>query len=376
MSPSAKKRQRGSSLIMLALLITALFAMAALAVDIGVLYTARTSAQHAADAAAIAGAYTFTNAAATQPDAAINAAIAVAAETAILGQPVTITAADIVVDQANRRVTVNVPRMQDNGGAIATYFAQVIGINTVDVLVQATAEAADSATASRCLKPFFIPNTVLSEKDWQVACDDGEVFFDDAGNLTSYAISHIGQLSNVRPTNPENALEPGQFYSLDFGSGASTYECTIANCLNYCPNVDEPIVRCNAEYPVKTGNMVGPTRQGVDGFLAEPPDLWFSVGQYQDGATGTIKDSSVQLAVAPIWDNCKQQISPGYAGQKVKVVGFSEIFIQGMDGPNVQAYLVNATSCAGAGNAGEGSEVGDNTGPQGVPVRLVQNPAP
>jgi hypothetical protein len=92
-----------------------------------------------------------------------------------------------------------------------------------------------------------------------------------------------------------------------------------------------------------------------------------------------MKDSSVQLAVAPIWDNCKQQISPGYNGQKVKIVGFSEIFIQGMGGQGnqfVQAYLVNATSCAGAGDAGQGSEVGANTGPQGVPVRLVQNPAP
>jgi hypothetical protein len=364
---------------MLAILIMALFAVAALAVDIGVLYTARTSAQHAADAAAIAAAYTFTNAAATQPDAAINAAIAVAAETAILGQPVTITAADIMVDEPNRRVTVNVPRMADNGGAVATYFAQVIGINTVDVLVQATAEAAASGTASRCLKPFFIPNTVLSGKDWPQACADGEVFFDDSGTLTAYAQSRVGQLSNIRPTNPENALEPGQFYSLDFGAGASTYECTIANCLNYCPNVDEPIVRCNGEYPIKTGNMVGPTRQGVGDFLAEPPDVWVSVGQYQDGASGTVKDSSVQLAVAPIWDNCKQQISPGYNGQKVKIVGFSEIFIQGMGGQGnqfVQAYLVNATSCAGAGDAGEGSEVGDNTGPLGVPVRLVQNPAP
>jgi len=45
--------ERGMTIVMVALSILLLMAMAALAIDVGILYTARTSAQHAADAAAL-----------------------------------------------------------------------------------------------------------------------------------------------------------------------------------------------------------------------------------------------------------------------------------------------------------------------------------
>jgi uncharacterized membrane protein len=58
-----------------------------LAVDLGVLYTARTSAQHAADAAALAGAFTYvTNPTASNPTGtATAAAMSAAAQNEILG---------------------------------------------------------------------------------------------------------------------------------------------------------------------------------------------------------------------------------------------------------------------------------------------------
>src|SRR5215468_2184327 len=81
-------RERGLTIPMLALFIVVLIVMAALAVDLGLLYTARTSAQHAADAAALAGAFTFvTNPRANSSDAS-SAAVASATENSILGTPV------------------------------------------------------------------------------------------------------------------------------------------------------------------------------------------------------------------------------------------------------------------------------------------------
>ena len=55
------KNQEGFVLVVVAVLLFALIGFLGLAIDIGVLYSARTSAQGVADAAALAGAFTFIN---------------------------------------------------------------------------------------------------------------------------------------------------------------------------------------------------------------------------------------------------------------------------------------------------------------------------
>src|SRR5262245_3335499 len=171
--------ERGLTVPMVAISIFMLLAMAALAVDLGMLYTARTSAQTAADASALAGAFTFMNPAAAQPAAATTAAVNTAAANGILGDAVAINAGDGVVDTANRRVTVTVPRTGASG--VATYFARAIGRNSVDVLTKATAECSAVGTGSRCLKPIYIPNTVLSALQPLQACNGGQVLFSSSG---------------------------------------------------------------------------------------------------------------------------------------------------------------------------------------------------
>ena len=116
--------QKGMTVAMVALCIVVLFAMAALAVDLGVLFTARTSAQHAADSAALAGAYTFLSTTAPQPSTAQDAAVAAAGANSILGTRVAITAGNVNVDTATRMVTVTVPRTSAGGNAINTFFAR------------------------------------------------------------------------------------------------------------------------------------------------------------------------------------------------------------------------------------------------------------
>ena len=87
------RTQRGMTLLVVCLLLIGFLGIAALCIDLGVLYTARTSAQHAADSAALAGAFTFVNSPnAIQPAAAQEAAIAAAGTNRILGQTVSISA--------------------------------------------------------------------------------------------------------------------------------------------------------------------------------------------------------------------------------------------------------------------------------------------
>src|SRR5215472_2723130 len=121
------RSQRGMTLMVVCLLLIAFLGIAALCIDLGVLYTARTSAQHAADSAALAGAFTFVNSPnAIQPAAAQEAAIAAAGTNKILGQTVSIKAGDVSVDTTNRLVTVTVSR--SGTGGVPTFFGKVLGM--------------------------------------------------------------------------------------------------------------------------------------------------------------------------------------------------------------------------------------------------------
>ncbi len=410
LSNTSNRRERGMTVAMLAIFIVGLFGMAALAIDLGILYTARTSAQHAADAAALAGALTFINQFNPQPTAAQDAAVATAAANYVLGKQVTITAANVNVDIPARLVTVTVPLV--GAGGISTYFARVFslqgagGMARVDVVVQASAEAAQSASGSRCLKPLYIPNTVLAPPllTPQQACDipapltpvlfsrpDGCQTGVPAEETTSavsdyYNLppSKVGQQYTIKPGDPQNALEPSQFYALDFGAGANAFSCTLGQCVNECGITDIP--SCGKAYAVKTGNMKGPTEQGVSDLTGPDPDIWVDLGQYERApkGSGNIFDTSGQVVVAPVWDNCCEALNPGTNGQTARIVGFVDLFIDdvvhnGTNKGDVQAHLIGITPCAGLGGSGGGPGGGGTpppvvSGPLGKPVRLVQTP--
>ncbi len=388
---TVRTAQRGLTLPMTALMIVVLFAFAALAVDVGVGYTARTSAQHAADAAALAGAFTFVSQPfSTDPQTtAYNAAVAVAGQNEVMGQPVNGGFASLAapcpaggntnwvcVDTANRRVSVNVARTAATGSPIATYFARVIGRNALDVATVATAEAGKNASGATCVQPVFIPNTIVSTLgSLKAACDAQQVLFGKDGNVTAYAQSQYNKQMDFRPLNPHQAQAPSQYYTVDYGAGGSTVRCTIEHCLNDAEcKVDAAIVKnftlsCGDTINTQPGNDVGNVRTGFTELI--------SSGDTYDPNSGLIdggsKDTSRQMVLAPVWDDCidpwytKGNISPGV--QPLKVVGFAKAFVNPSPVPTpqgqVSATLVQAVSCAGA-------PANPGTGPFAIPVRLIQ----
>src|SRR3989454_12350746 len=105
MNTNTSKKQEGFVLVLVAVVLVALIGFLALAVDVGVLYSARTSAQEVADAASLAGAFTFINdTKSPQPQTASNNALQVALNNSILGQPVTAADVNVNADTADRRV--------------------------------------------------------------------------------------------------------------------------------------------------------------------------------------------------------------------------------------------------------------------------------
>ena len=166
-------------------------AMAALAIDVVTLYTARSEAQLAADGAALAGARVLANSGMTSdPNAAsdnlmtnaVSMATAVATQVAasnqVGGRNLNIGASPCVAGQeicvnintgltnflANPQVTVTVQRTD-----LPTFFARIWGSTALAVKATATAEAYNPSTlggtgkseppvAPTCMKPWLLPN--------------------------------------------------------------------------------------------------------------------------------------------------------------------------------------------------------------------------
>jgi Tfp pilus assembly protein PilX len=361
MNMNTSKKQKGFVLVVVALLLVALIGFLAFAVDIGVLYSARTSAQEVADAAALAGAFTFINdTQSPQPQTASSNALQVALNNSVLGQPVAAADVNVNVDVANRRVAVDVQSTQN------TYFARALGVQTANVGVEAVAEASKYATGSPCTKPWFIPNTAFSTRDACPACGANDVLI-SGGEVTAFAHSKFGHKFSVRSQAPSNRLAPGQFYAIDLTKGGgSDYRDNIANCA-------DAYVRCLDSYSVLTGNKAGPTQQGVNDLVGNPPtDTWGSVGQYQ--TPNGLSDTSKAVVIAPIWDTCG---ASGFcpagnfpSGTKVtlQIIGFAAFFLDGIQGSDVVAHLTNVSSCSPS--AGDPGGTGGTV--LSIPLRLVR----
>jgi hypothetical protein len=359
---STRSGDLGYVAVTVAAVLVILLGFVAIAGDLGAAYSARTAAQKAADAAALAGAFTFVvDTTQPQPQTATNHALRTAKANNILGVALTDAEVTVNVDTVNRRVKVDVNHN------MPTFFARVLGQTQAGIHAQAFAEASASATSSFCLKPWFVPNTVFSASAPCTACTAGQVLI-SGGQPTAFAKSMYGTEFVLKPQQPSGAIAPGQFFAIQFpgSSGANDYR----NNIRSCPST---AFVCGTSYSVETGNMVGPTAQGVNDLVGNPPnDTYLAVGQYQH-PDGTISDTSIALSIAAIWDACN---APGFcpankfpSGTNVnlQIVGFALIFIEGIQANAVMARLIDVAPCGGGLNSNE-------AGPYGLPVRLVRNP--
>jgi hypothetical protein len=370
-----RKSESGYVLVTVASLLVVLVGFTALAIDMGSILSSRAQIQRAADAAALAGAFSFTaNTSAVQPDTAISHATTVATANTVMG---------IAIPSGEVSVSVSLPNLATNTPAYvtvtithtqSTFFATVLNVTGIANTVTATAESGVTATSAYCVRPFFIPNTVVSGSDPCTAAANGQILV-SGGLATSYATSNFGTELTLKPSDPAQALTSGNFYEIDInGGGGSAYSTNISSC-----NTTQFV--CQNSYDVLTGNKMGPTIQGVKALIGNPPDdTYVSVGQYQT-ANG-IQNNSKALILAPITDlstipgfcpapvgtctsNCEQ--FPSGTNVSVKVVGFALIFLDGAGGGNITGRLINVFPCGAAPPSS------NDNGAIAVPLRLVHN---
>jgi hypothetical protein len=180
---------------MVAVAAVPLLAMMALAVDVGLILTARDEAQRAADSGALGGAGVFLSINPDdQPALATSEAHAKAVEFAtrnairnVLIDESEVTS-EVLIDQQRVRVTVR-------REAVPTYFARILGFRTVEVSAISAAEVTLGTSTlggpGECVLPFAMPdlwdeatgddnpeNDVPDpDEEWEWDVDDGDVYY-------------------------------------------------------------------------------------------------------------------------------------------------------------------------------------------------------
>jgi len=178
---SARSRESGQTLALVALFLVVLLAAAALAIDLTTLYVARGEMQRAADAAALAGAKAFVMSGVTTSvvgdgsnghlrtlaqniaNSTINSLLAQDKVGGVAPSLVGTPTFDFDTHQGDPRITVTLQRTD-----VPTFFARVFGQRLATVNATATAEAYNSSNAGAgsnmppvgpsCVKPWLVPN--------------------------------------------------------------------------------------------------------------------------------------------------------------------------------------------------------------------------
>lgn len=366
--------ERGGTLVLVAVVLIALFGFAAIAVDVGMGYTAKGEAQRAADAGALAGASAFLELlAAAAVVEAEDRAYDFALRNDIRNIPVDSPEVTVQVIPDSSKVRVWVERQ-----GIGTWFARLIGFDELTVLAMAAAQATEAGSA-RCLKPIAMPDMWHDEDDddspknrvwddgeeWELGShpDDRYIPYqgpDGPADATGYGSEWRGptrdfgrQISLKSPDpNDEFVPNPGVFLpwrlpldedqeACSQGGGGGEQDAGAAVFRQNLCSCNDSGIELGAEYEIQTGNMVGPTFQGIDELLEEDPSAWWNptinggrggISDSQYGGDGMTSPRVVKLAV---FDPTELD---GSGMQTIRFNNFAMMFIE--DQQNNQAPIM------------------------------------
>jgi len=327
------KDERGASLMMVAISMVAFLGMAALAIDVGMLYTAKGQAQNAADSGALAGAGALLINS-TDDSLARSVAETFAEKHEIIKQQVQIDpAADIQVDLNAMQVTVTARRINARGNAVPTFFARILGWDLVDIQATATAEVGPASTAA-CLKPWAIPDAYDDRVAPIGEFNSGDYYEPQVTSWgTTYRSSDadVGTQLTLKEAVPGDAIAPGQFFPIDLPissggplSGGDRYRENIASC-------NTTIVSVGDSVATENGNMIGPTKQGVEDLIAlDPAAKWDNTAGVTD--SDFPPGASPRIVRVPMFD---PRYPPTSGKQDLVITNIAGFFIEGITGKGV-----------------------------------------
>jgi Flp pilus assembly protein TadG len=346
------RRARGSTMVIVALVMVALLGFAALAIDVGVIYTAKAQCQNAADAGALAGAgymLTLNNLNPGATNKIKTRAVDYANFNSVLSTPVSILTSDVTIDLNLKRCTVCVPRTTARGNPVPTFFARVLLRNSVDVSACATAEVAN-AQVSNCLKPWALPDAFV-DGNGNGVYDPGDYY---EQGVTSYGTDYrhngfdVGTQLTVKQADPSGAIAPGQFFPIDLpilnspDTGGDRYRDNITTCNPSPVSVGDTLYTEN-------GNMIGPTLQGVQDLILQDQYAYWDTTSGQVGGSSYGAAGSPRIIRVAFFDPGDPPVS---GKTTIVVTNIASLFLEGINGNVVTARIMLASGQTPGGNPG------------------------
>jgi Flp pilus assembly protein TadG len=397
-----RPRERGQTIVLVAVSLVSLLAMAALAIDVVTLYTARGETQRAADAAALAGAKAFVDSGVTSDPAnatrqALAQTIATTVINSILPQnkiqgatPVLVSAptADFT-RPGNPQITVTLQRTD-----LPTFFARIWGSRLATVTASATAETYNPANAPagyppiapKCVKPLLVANQDPASSSQFVNPTTG----------APVAPNVIGELVTIKPCPPGTCTPVAgslQFRPAKVNTatanlcpscqGSGDYENAIECCDSANPPATQYSCGSATPNPAVDPGLTDPqlsinTNQGLQCLTnhpaedtLDPTDLTAGTGPGRITAgsgpqSGNLVTTSRSVATFPIVED--PDIPPP---NPVRVIGFLQVFVDPVT-PGVPtataAHILNVVGCGNSPGAGPAVAGG---GYSSIPVRLI-----
>lgn len=424
----SRKKERGQTVAIVAFSLISLLAMAALAIDVASLYSARAEAQRAADAVALAGAKAFVDSGFTttpnNPDVKtlaenmangyINAALS---QNNVAGTPPTIQGPptfDDTTHPGNPIVTVKV--QQTN---LPIFFSKIWGVSLLSVSATAVAEAYNPsssqglsstgnqfvASAPSCVKPLAIPNEDPNRGNAQFV-DPGSGAVNPAWTGTGGFIGEQITLNSACQPRRGGRRGPGVTCTLPAPATAGQYvplqppastNMSCPSCARGGSSVEQSLECCDMNVYKCGKNSTGPdATAGYAGYnnfttyfslqrcamesLGLPDTLDpTSLANYPNGPLKIIAGSgpatndpngvttSNSIMTFPVFDSTSGTVPNG----TVNVIGFLQVFVDNVQfNGQINAHILNVVGCGDNPSAATPVS-GGGTSP--IPVRLIHN---
>ncbi|QGY40646.1 hypothetical protein GM415_11100 [Pseudodesulfovibrio cashew] len=353
----------GVASVLVALAMTAMLGLTALAVDLGQIHLKRGALQTAADAGALAGANSLL---AEGDDFATLRTIVTAYATknlvqedipnlAITDNDITFLRDGVPTNYEPNQVEVAVTLSAARGNPLQLYFGKLLGVPTADVRAVSRAGIV-GICSSKCVKPFVVP----TKFEWDDQAAPGTKYYEngtmdvenqaevDSVNILGYDQSDVGTQIIIKPGDPSLAIVPGQYNLVDLPPANRATPITGAAA------VAENIAGCtgsNSLYPVgpgdtlqlEPGNSAGPVKAGTNSLIGEDPYA------YWDTSTNSVEGSvyndpldSPRVAIMAFYD---PRYPPVSGRNDIIVYELGAFFIESVDSTgNVSARFMNTVA--------------------------------